>query len=85
MTLSPSAKLLWYDARGTDGTDPKRMHAIYECDGKRIVIRADEPEPELLVQAIAAKEDAPSWVPGTMEFERGQGYILALSGLAIGG
>ncbi len=68
MTLQPTVRLLWYDAQSTDGSDLSRVRAVYECEGKRIVIRADEPAPEQLVREIAARQDGPKLAP-----DRGQG------------
>lgn len=79
MTLEPGVKLLWYDARGTDGSDLSRVHTVYECAGKYIRCRADEPAPEVLVRQAAQQSDAQKWEPGIHnDIQPGQAYVLAI-------
>lgn len=79
MTLEPNVKLLWYDARGTDGSDLSRVHAVYECAGQYIRCRADESAPEALVRQVAQQSDAPRWEPGIhSDIQPGQAFVLAI-------
>lgn len=94
MTLQPTVRLLWYDAQSTDGSDLSRVRAVYECEGKRIVIRADEPAPDDLVRKIAASLAGPKLAPDLgqglepgigqikpgqpLTIVKGQGFLLAI-------